>query len=528
MSVLFAETAEIRPTDIKLRDYQLDAVQAIRHEFSGGKRSTLLILPTGCGKTLTASWAARQTALNGGRTLVLAHRSELIDQFHDALVRIGLESAIEKAELYARAIGDPHSVVATVQTLQRARLESWPKDYFKLIITDEAHHATAETYQRIYRHFKARHLGITATADRADQTYLGDVFESVAYELSLWDAMTAPAPGPYLSRLKFVQCDVGIDLRDIRTTGGDLNQADLEEAIRPHIEALANAIRQEVGSRKLLVFTPDVGSATAMSSALESIGITSRWVSGDHPDRKGVIAGFRRGDFQSMVNCALCTEGFDVPDISAVALCRPTKSRALYAQMAGRGTRLAPGKENCLLIDFNWLTEKHQLVKPVELFDANGQDSEVLDIAQEFIAKNPRSDLMEVVEQAREEQAKRTVLKIKAREREIRYRKVSYDPLSAMETLGVGVRREAKSIQGTATERQKSALSRFGITNPDSLSKPAAGRLLDQLIGRAKKDLASYKQVTWMIRNGIDPVEARAMSWKDAKQTLDRLWGKPA
>jgi superfamily II DNA or RNA helicase len=520
------DTPPLRPTDVRLRDYQIAAIDAVRDEFwKNRKRSTLIVCATGVGKSVILGMIARKVAEKGGRTLVLAHRGELIDQLTETLTRLGLDVGIEKAESYARSMFEPHAVVATVQTMQRDRLASWPEDYFKLVVTDEAHHSTASTYQNIYKHFDAIHLGVTATPDRADEDCLGQVYESVAYEYSMWDAMTAPPPGPYLSRLRFVQCDVGIDLRDIRTTGGDLNAADLEEAIRPHVETLANAIKQEVGSRKTLIFTPDVGSSMAMASALDSIGLAAKWVAGDSKDRKEVIDGFRRGDFQVLSNCAIATEGFDVPDISAVVLCRPTKSRALYSQMVGRSTRLAPGKDHALIVDFNWLTEKHDLVKPVELFDTTHTDTETLEIATEMLEEEKGLDLKDVIERAEEEKRKRTTLRVRAREREVRYRKVSYDPLAAMETLGLPIRKEATSLQGTITPRQREVLERFGLTGMESCSKRRATALIETLAERSKLGLSSHKQIAHLVKNGVPPEEARAMTKAQASEFLGNLWG---
>ena len=170
-------------------------------------------LPTGCGKTITFGMITRKAIEKGNKVLILAHRGELIDQAAEKLCTLGVDAQIEQASSYARSVWEPDCVVGTVQTLRGKRLESWPRDYFRLIVTDEAHHATADTYQAIYEHFNALHLGVTATADRADEDSLSDVFESVAYEYSLWDAMRAPHPGPYLCRLTFVQCDLQIDLR---------------------------------------------------------------------------------------------------------------------------------------------------------------------------------------------------------------------------------------------------------------------------------------------------------------------------
>src|SRR5262249_13799209 len=161
---------------------------AVRSQFAAQKRSTLLVLPTGTGKTLVFGMIARRVIEQGGRVLILAHRNELIEQAVDKLDLLGIEAAVEQASRYARAIWEPDAVVATVQTMQRDRLATWPADYFRLIVTDEAHHATAKSYQAVCQHFPhAWHLGVTATADRADDDVLSDVFESLAYEMTLWD-----------------------------------------------------------------------------------------------------------------------------------------------------------------------------------------------------------------------------------------------------------------------------------------------------------------------------------------------------
>lgn len=517
------------PPKVSLRPYQAEAINAIREEFRRGKRSTLLVLPTGTGKTVTFGMASRLTMEKGGRVLVLAHRGELIEQTSSTFDLLGIEAGIEKAGSYARSLYEPDCVIATVQTLQRDRLQSWDRNHFNLLVTDEAHHATADSYQKIYKHFsRARHLGVTATADRADEDELSDVFESVAYELSLWDAMRATPPGPYLSRLLFVQCDVQIDLRDIRTTGGDFNQADLEERIRPLVDVLSNAIRQEVGARQTLVFTPDVGSSQAIATALGSLGLRADWVSGDDRDRKVKIERYRSGEIQILCNCALLTEGFDAPATSAIVLCRPTKSRALYAQMVGRGTRLAPEKENCLIVDFDYLTQRHKLCNPIDLFDTTHTDPEIIALAEEALTlktKNQRQDLAEAIEKAEKEHKERQVLRIRAREREVKYRKVCYDPAATCETLGLAWRgRSPDAVAKMATQGQVDALRRFKVDGAERISKTKASTLLDYLVSRSKAGLATHKQVAWMIARGVDPEVARAKTFEEASATLDQLF----
>lgn len=522
-----AERTVLGPNTLPVRPYQAEAIAAVRREFAHGKRKTLLILPTGTGKTVVFGNIARLVVERGGRVLVLAHRKELIDQAVNTMDRIGIECGVERAESYARAAFDPDVVVATVQTMQGDRLASWPHDHFRLIVVDEGHHATAASYQAVLGRFsRTPILGVTATADRADGAEMSEVFESVAFEMSLWDAMTAPDPGPYLSRLQFVQCDVDIDLKDIRTTGGDFNQADLEAAIRPLIDTLANAIRQEATGRSTLIFTPDVGSAQAMATAMQSMGLSADFVSGVCPDRAAKIERYQAGATQFLASCSLLTEGFDAPRTAAIGLCRPTKSRPLFAQMAGRGTRLFAGKENCLLIDFNYLTRKHDLVRPVDLFDTTHADEDVLGIAQEIARKNKGKDLVDAIEEAQAENEARKVLRIKAKEREVRYRRVSYDPLSVGDVLGVPRRGTKDAVIHKATPAQVAALTRFKVEGAEGMSRARASTMLDLLCRRAKAGLATFKQVAWAIKEGVEPAQARAMTFAEASAFLDSKFGQ--
>ena len=520
------ETPPLRENLITPRPYQVEAIEAVRREL-GRQRSTLIVHPTGLGKTVTMSSIARKVAEKAnGRTLVIAHRRELIEQTASMLDKTGLTVGIEMADSYARSMCEPHVVVATVQTLQKKRMESWPTNYFKLVMVDEAHHATAGTYRNVLDYFAhAKVLGVTATPDRADEERIMNVFHSVAHEMTLWEAMTAPHPGPYLTRLSIVQCNVDIDLAGIRTTGGDYNQADLEERIRPLIDTLANAIRQEVGERPTLVFTPDVGSATAMATALQSLGMKADWVSGDDKDRDGKIGRYKSGETQVLCNCALLTEGFDHPPTAAIVLCRPTKSRSLYAQMVGRGTRLAPGKADCLVVDFNFLTAKHDLVRPADLFERLTGFDEMADIAKELIKQGVQQDLLEIVAKAKETAKTRQVLRVQANERSIKYRRVQYDPLSIADALGLGY--VARAMEGPitrpATDKQLNYLSTFGV-NAGAISQGLAGRMIDDLAKRRHYGLATPKQVSWLIAKGVDPVDARAMTKAQATTALDQLF----
>lgn len=517
---------ELGADTITARPYQLEAIEATRRELKT-HRSTCVIHPTGLGKTVLFSKIARLTVEKGNRALILAHRGELIEQAADTLERVGILAGIEKAETYARSAFEPDVVVGTVQSFQRDRLASWPSDHFRLVIVDEAHHATATTYQKILNYFHAaKVLGVTATPDRADEDEIADVFESIAHEITIWDAMTAPPPGPYLCRLKFVQCDLEIDLRDIRTTGGDYNLGDLEKLIRPLIDKLANAIRQEAGDRPTIIFTPDVGSAQAMATALQTMNLTADWISGESQDRKAKINKYKDGETQYLCNCNLLTEGFDAPKTAAIALCRPTQSRNLYSQMVGRGTR--PAKPDCLLIDFNYLTKKHDLVRPADLFDSMDTSDETAQIFNELLKERKGQDLVDVVEKARATQQERQVLRVQAHQREVKYRKVSYDPLSAADTLGIPVRGVVNAVNDPPSPKQCDLLKKFGVENPESLSRRRASRMIDVLLERRRKGLATMKQVSWAINKGVNPTVARAMSFDEAHAYLDTVFRKRA
>lgn len=527
---------ELGPNTLSPRPYQLDAIEAARNELGRNRRrSTLMILPTGTGKTVTFAVAARSCVDRGGRVLVLAHRKELIHQAANVMERAGLHPTIELAGEHARACFDPDVVIASVQSIGgEKRLKTWPRDYFRLIVVDEAHHSTASSYQRILSHFRtAKLLGVTATPDRADDDEIAEVYESVAYEMTIWDAMTAPPPGPYLCPITVVKCSERIDLRGIRTTGSglkDFSNEELAEIIKPMVETLANAVKPKIAGRHALIFTPDCGSASAMATALQSLDVEARYVAGDSPDRDELIRGYQAGRIPVLVNAMLLTEGFDAPKTDAIVPLRPTKSRPLYAQIVGRGTRLAPGKTDCRLIDFAWLTDSHDLTRPADLFDRSGRpDDEAAVLAELIDGADGPVDLVAASERAEKEASRRREIAVKAKARDVRLKFVTYDAAAVAGVLGVPVRgATADATHAPATARQKEAMSRFGVANVDGASKRFASKMLDVLVERARKGLATAKQTSHLIRIGVEPAEARAMTLREASERLDAAWGKRA
>jgi superfamily II DNA or RNA helicase len=531
------------------RPYQVDAFLAIFAKFMGGESSTLLVLPTGSGKTVVFGLVAKYVIEKlGDRVLILAHRGELLNQAATKLEALGVDSVVEKDA--RQAIEDAANsilarrvdcVIGSVQTLRPKRLERWPRDYFKLIVTDESHHAPCESYGKIYEHFAdAWHLGVTATADRLDRQNLGGIYKSKAFEYSLADAIN----DGYLCRLRAEKADVRVDLRGIRTTAGDFNAGDLEDRISAHIEPLVNATRERIGDRKTIVFTPDVGSAQAFAAGLQQVGIKARAVWGNCPDRQALLDGFSRGEFQVLTNCALLNEGYDEATIRAVVLARPTKSRALCCQMIGRGTRISPGKEDCLILDFDWLLDRHDLVKPVELIAPPKADPELVAVANELNQSGETPDIMQAMEEAEgvllerkreaREEAKRQEeerLRVSVRERPTFYAWTQFNPVgSTRDVLGLPVRETWAAKRIKATDKQVAALMRFGVPEPEAkaMSRRVASRHMEEFIARRDKGLATLKQVRVLIKHGMGRNEALTVTFADATQRLDRIFNRQA
>jgi ATP-dependent helicase IRC3 len=358
-------------TTLPLRPYQLEALEAIEAAHARGVQRMLVASPTGSGKTvLFAHLAARRR----GRTLILAHRDELIQQAVDKLAMVDptLELGVVKAESNAH---EAPVVVASVQTLSRPkRLEQVTPD-FETVIVDEAHHAWAETYQRVLEHFRCFHeegpltLGVTATPERGDHKSLGEVFQELVYEKKIVDLIPE-----YLCDLRAMQISLDCDFRELHTRHGDFIDGEVERMLL-NADAptqVAKAYAEFALGRKALVFTPTVKTAYAMVDAFRAEGdCTVEGLDGTTPleERRDMLQRFHRGETMVLSNCSVLTEGYDEPSVNAIFLCRPTRSKVLYAQLIGRGCRHFPGKSDCLIVDTVGLTSRHDLMTFAGLFD---------------------------------------------------------------------------------------------------------------------------------------------------------------
>lgn len=505
-----------------LRPYQQAARDSIHAQWELGRLRTLLVLPTGTGKTIVFASVAADQVRAGDRVLILAHRGELLEQAADKLQRsTGLVSAVEKAE--STCLNSWFRVVVgSVQTLQRpARLERFPRDYFGTIIIDEAHHAITDGYRRILDYFEsAKVLGVTATPDRGDMRNLGEVFDSLAYEYKLTDAIKEG----YLCKIMAQTIPLQLDISGVALSGGDYAVGELGTALDPYLEQIAAEMVQRCRGRKTVVFLPLIKTSQKFRDLLNAKGFQAAEVNGQSADRKEVLADFDAGKYNVLCNSMLLTEGWDCPSVDCVVVLRPTKVRSLYSQMVGRGTRLAEGKTDLLLLDFLWMTDKHELCRPADLVC---EDRAVARQMTENLAETGvPEDIEEAAAQACEDvvaQREEALAKQLAEQRRKKAKLV--DPLQYEMSI------QAEDLSGYVpafgweagppTEQQTSALEKLGIL-PDAVeSAGKASLLLDRLHKRRDEGLTTPKQIRCLEKYGFQHVGT--WSFEQAKHMIDRI-----
>lgn len=506
----------------ELRPYQQQARERIHAEWENGHTRTLLVLPTGTGKTIVFASVAADQVRAGDRVLILAHRGELLEQAADKLQRsTGLVSAVEKAD--ATCLNTWFRVVVgSVQTLQRtARLERFSHDYFGTIIIDEAHHAITDGYRRILDYFgSAKVLGVTATPDRGDMRNLGEVFDSLAFEYKLTDAIKEG----YLCRIMAQTIPLKLDISSVTMSGGDYAVGDLGTALDPYLEQIAAEMAQRCKGRKTVVFLPLIKTSQKFRDLLNSHGFRAAEVNGQSTDRKEVLADFDAGKYNVLCNSMLLTEGWDCPSVDCVVVLRPTKVRSLYSQMVGRGTRLSPGKSDLLLLDFLWMTDKHELCRPADLVCEDRAVARQMteNLAQtgcpEDIEKAAVQASEDVVAQREEALAKQ--LEEQRRKKARLVNPLQYEMSIQAEDLAGYVPAFGWEA-GPPSAEQTAALEKMGIL-PDAVeSAGKASLLLDRLNKRRAEGLTTPKQIRVLERYGFQSVGT--WSFDAAKHMIDRI-----
>lgn len=508
---------------MQLRPYQEEARAKVQQEWKEGRKRTLLVLPTGCGKTIVFSKIIEDRVKMGERVLVLAHRSELLEQASDKLMTAtGLGTALEKAE--NTSIGSWFRVVVgSVQTMQREkRLSQFPPNHFDTIVIDEAHHAVSDGYQRVLEHFgEANVLGVTATPDRGDMRNLGSYFDSLAYEYPLVDAIKSG----YLSKITAITIPLELDLSTVSQQGGDFKASEIGTALDPYLEQIADEMVKQCKNRKTVVFLPLVKTSQKFRDILNEKGFKAAEVNGESKDRAEILEDFDKDKYNVLCNSMLLTEGWDCPTVDCVVVLRPTKVRALYSQMVGRGTRLAPGKENLLLLDFLWHTERHELCRPAHLIASSPEVAKKMtenmaeDTEVEFSLLDAEEQASKDVVAEREEALAKQLAEQRKKKRKL------VDPLQfEMSIQAEDLADYVPSFgweMAPPSEKQLEALEKFGIYTEEIGNAGKAGKLLDRLNKRKDSGLTTPRQIRLLEGRGFRNVGM----WKfeDASNLINRI-----
>ncbi len=492
---------------MELRPYQETARQKVQEEWKEGKKRTLLVLPTGTGKTIVFSKIIEDRVKKGERVLVIAHRGELLEQASDKLYKsTGLKTATEKAE--QTSLGSFYRVVVgSVQTLQREkRLNQFPPEYFDTIVIDEAHHAISDGYQRVLEHFEdANVLGVTATPDRGDMRNLGSYFESLAYEYSLPEAIKSG----YLSPIKALTIPLKLDLSNVKQQAGDFSTKDLGTALDPYLEQIAEEMKKQCFDRKTVVFLPLVKTSQKFRDILNKHGFKAAEVNGESTDREQVLKDYEEGKYNVLCNSMLLTEGWDCPSVDCVIVLRPTKVRALYSQMVGRGTRLAPGKKELLLLDFLWHTERHELCHPANLIAtdeavAKKMTENIEELGTPIDLEQAEQQAKEDVALEREESLAKQLAEMKKRKRKL------VDPLQFEMSIQASDLTDYVPSFGwqmsPPTDKQVKALEKWGIFPDEIENAGKAEMLINRLVKRRDAGLSTPKQIRFLENRGFQHV----------------------
>ena len=532
---------------MSLRDYQVDAHDCIFKEWESNT-STLVVIPTGGGKTVLFS-AVCKTA-QPKRAMVIAHREELIFQARDKIQHFsGLDCGIEMGDRWVNnsLFGETPVVISTIQTQNssfgdRKRMSRFKPMDFGVLIIDEAHHATADSYRNLINYYihnnpDIKVLGVTATPDRSDEMALGQVFQSVAFDYEILDAIHDGWLVPVDQQFVAIE---GLDFSEMRTTAGDLNGADLAAVMESekNMHGVAASAIEIIGNKRAIVFTASVKQAEVISNILNRHrnGMAS-WVCGmtNKDARKNMLDLFKEGKIQVVCNCGVLTEGFDDPGVEVIVMARPTKSRSLYAQMAGRSTRplaglvdqlddkdarkaaiLASAKPSCLIVDFVGNSGRHKLVSSADILGGKVSDEAIAKAVE--IAKKKggavriTETLDECQEALRKQEEERLAAASRRQEEEARKHKLvakvkySTKTVNPFDLFQIAPAKERGWDQGKVlTEKQKGVLLRQGI-NPEAMPYAQAKQVLHEMFRRVNEHLATAKQLAVLRRYGYtDP-----------------------
>ena len=411
--------------EIKVRDYQEECTNAILKGYSNGVTRGVISMPMGMGKTITMGHLIanlQEVRPEANKILILAHRKEIVEQNAEKIGWLNPDKSIgiEQAETYSNE--DDEIISASVMTLGRKgsqRLLHLNPEDFKAVITDEVHHATEhnQSYQTIFDHFGISEpgspilsIGFSATVKRADGVGLEKNFDEILYHKSILEAIQ----DKWLVDIRARRVLTDLDISDI---GGknDFILKDLEARIniKERTDVILKAWREFCeGQRKsTMIFCVDVAHGEGVTEYFKENGVDARCIFGktNKQERAEILNDFKEQKFPILVNCAVFTEGTDIPCIDCIIMARPTKSPVFYQQSIGRGLRLFDTKEDCLVLDVvdtcksNTLMTIPTLIGLKEDFDAEGES--IIRIDREMAAainENPAAIEAENLDDARQ------------------------------------------------------------------------------------------------------------------------------
>lgn len=491
--------------NFKPRPYQKGSYNETQKLLMNGM-SSINIMATGTGKTHVIGMLVEDNLKRLGKTLVIAHNGLLLNQA-DAKIFSHASVYPEREQASQRASHSADIVTASVASLQGARLERFPDDHFDLIIIDECHRSVAKSYMNIFEHFKyAKRVGFTATADRPDEKSLSHIYDAVAYEYSLAQAIR----DKYLCPITGRKVDsFEMDLSELKLSGGDFSEKELEKVIEEYLVPIStNLVKETEDRNKVLLFMPDVKSSEMIAETLTELGHSCGVVSGRQTNRVNdeELSKFHSGEYKYMSSCQKLVEGYDEPAIDCVVMLRPTLSRIVYSQAVGRGTRPHETKEDLLLLEFTFNSTNHRLVSAFEL--AGGSfDERIVQEAQRLAESDPNDvDILETLEEIKTEFY--SVSKVIGRAHPEDYDFVSFDPVGLGDLLQMDLHSqtdawfEGKQLSGPSTAKQQDILRRFMI-DAAGMDKAECSKVISGLFDTDTpmyKGLASGPQIR-LLRN---------------------------
>ncbi|MBL4699863.1 MAG: DEAD/DEAH box helicase family protein [Phycisphaeraceae bacterium] len=550
---LFTPEAPTVKGGFTLRPYQTQAVESVLDQFKS-VRSTLGVAAVGMGKTIIFAHIIDRMPV--GRCLVLAHREELITQAAKKIQAVtGKKPDIEMGNQWA----DIHSieersevVVSSIQTQcagkNGGRMSRFSPDDFGLVVIDEAHHAPSKSYRKVIDYYcqnpNLKVLGVTATPDRADKLAMGQVFESVAFDFDILYGIN----NGWLCPITCKMANVSIDFSKVHTLAGDFNQKELAKLVEEEtpLHEVALGTIQAAQGRRTLVFCVSVKQAELMAEIFNRYESKSaNWISGKTPkiERRQILRDFAKGKFKYLVNVGVLTEGYDDPGVEVISMARPTKSRSLYTQCIGRGTRTLPGvvdchhgaenrreaiilssKPCCEVIDFTGNSGDHKLITTADILAGKHSD-EAIERTKKKAKKSPTAvDPMQLLNESEieiktEKERKRKLLQ-KKREYVQANANVSFSKVNPFDVLDIKQKSGSRyDNMKQPTEKMKTALTRFGVDADMSFGQ--ARQMLDTLFSRSENGWCTYKQAKILQRAGIAPKGVRK---EDASKMIDRIF----